>query len=347
MTDCIIVGGGLIGMLSARELKKKGLDVLLLDKGEMGKESSWAGGGILSPLHPWHYPDEVNALAAIGHKTYPDLAQTLQAESGIDPEYYRCGMMVIDCNEEKLALDWSEKWSMNLSVINQQHELMKLLPGLSASFSQGLWMPDIAQMRNPRLIKALKGSLDALHIPYMENAEVEQVVVENGKATGVRVGGKVLHADQVLIAGGAWSAQLLNSFTDTPDIQPVKGQMILFKGEPGLLKRIILAGNRYLIPRLDGRILCGSSIEHSGFNKSTSSIVKQDLLQSALSLFPKLKGLKVEHHWAGLRPGSPLGMPYIGEHKEIEGLFVNAGHYRNGVILGIGSAYQIAGIMTT
>ena len=350
MTDCIIVGGGLIGMLSARELKKKGMNVLVLDKGEMGKESSWAGGGILSPLHPWRYSDDVNELANVGHKKYPQVAKNLFEESGIDPEYYRCGMLVLDQNDQPndqaSAIEWSKKWSMNLSVINQQSELQRLLPGLSEDCSHGLWMPDIAQLRNPRLVKSVKGSLDALNITYKENAEVERLNVENGKVTGVVVAGEKLYADKVLIAGGAWSAKLLQPYADTPDIEPVKGQMILFKGPPGLLNRIILAENRYLIPRIDGRILCGSSIEHCGFNKSISTIVKHDLLDSAISLFPGLKDLELEHHWAGLRPGSPEGMPYIGKHQEIEGLFVNAGHYRNGVILGIGSAYRIADMMT-
>lgn len=351
MTDCIIVGGGLIGMLSARELKKKGMNVLVLDKGEMGQESSWAGGGILSPLHPWRYSEEVNELANIGHKEYPQVAKALLEESAIDPEYFRCGMMVLEQNNQEndqaLAIDWAKKWSMNLSVIDQQSEMQSILPGLSEDYSHGLWMPDIAQLRNPRLVKAAKGSLDGLNIPYKENTEVERLHVVNGKVAGVVIAGETLLADKVLIAGGAWSAKLLQPYADTPDIEPVKGQMILFKGQPGLLNRIILAGNRYLIPRIDGRILCGSSVEHSGFNKSTSTTVKQDLLDSANSLFPALKDLEIEHHWAGLRPGSPKGMPYIGKHQEVEGLFVNAGHYRNGVILGIGSAYQIADIMMT
>lgn len=347
MTDCIIVGGGLIGMLSARELKKSGSDVLVLDKGEMGQESSWAGGGILSPLHPWRYSDEVNRLARIGHQQYPEIAAALFEESGIDPEYLRCGMMILDCVEQQQAKDWAKQWSMDLSIIDQQSELQCVLPGLSEGYNQGLWMPEVAQMRNPRLVKAAKGSLRALHIPYKEYAMVEKINVENGKVTGVKVDGQVLHADKVLIAGGAWSAKLLQGYSRVPEIQPVKGQMVLFKGKPGLLNRIILAENRYLIPRKDGRILCGSSIEYSGFDKSTSLPIKQDLIESATSIFPALAALEVEHHWAGLRPGSPQGVPYIGAHSEIEGLYVNAGHFRNGVILGIGSAQRIVEIMVS
>jgi len=347
MTDCIIVGGGLIGMLSARELKKSGFDVLVLEKGRLGKESSWAGGGILSPLHPWRYSDEVNRLASMGHQQYPQLAQALYEESGIDPEYIRSGMLVLESEEQQQARDWAQKWSMNLSVVNPFDELQEIIPGLGTGFSQGLWMPDIAQMRNPRLVKAVKGSLQALGVKYKEQAAVERLNVAKGKITGVEVNGQTYHADKVLIAGGAWSAELLKPYSCAPDIQPVKGQMILFKGEPGLLQGIILAENRYLIPRKDGRILCGSSIEYSEFDKSTSASVKRDLLQSAVTIFPALTDLEIECHWAGLRPGSPQGVPYIEAHGEVEGLFINAGHYRNGVILGIGSAQRIVELITS
>ncbi len=346
MTDCIIIGGGLIGMLSARELKKSGLNVLLLEKGELGKESSWAGGGILSPLHPWRYSHEVSQLASEGHRHYPQFAQELYAESGIDPEYIRCGMLVLNSEQQKEALAWAREWSMNLSIIEGGNKIQTLQPGLAASFDNGLWMPDVAQMRNPRLIKAARGSLDTQNIEYKEHVQVEKLNVVNGKIKGVIANGKTWQADKVLVAGGAWSAEILKPYLQVPDIQPVKGQMVVFKGQPGLLKCILLAENRYLIPRKDGRVLCGSTIEHSGFDKSTSEEVKQDLLHSATEIFPALAQLQIEHHWAGLRPGSPQGVPTIAAHSEIEGLYINAGHYRNGVILGLGSARRIAEIIT-
>ena len=341
MFDCIVIGGGLIGMLSARELSKAGLNVLLFEKGCLGQESSWAGGGILSPLHPWRYSDEVNRLANIGHHAYPQIAEELHKESGVDPEYIRCGMMVLNSDETSDALTWAKKWSMDLSVKDSVDAIRKNIPGIANKFNQGLWLPEIAQMRNPRLVKAAKGSLDALNISYKENTQVEQLNIVNGEVKGVVANGQSYAAKTVLVAGGAWSADILKQ-QNAPAIQPVKGQMVLFKGEPNFLKGIVLADNRYLIPREDGRILCGSTIEYTDFDKSISEPVKQQLIDSARDIFPALKDLQVEHHWAGLRPGCPNGDPFMGMHNHIKGLYINAGHYRNGVILGIGSSRQVA-----
>ena len=345
MTDCIIVGGGIIGMLSARELKKRGLDVLVLEKGELGKEASWAGGGILSPLHPWRYSDKVNELANIGHKIYPQVAEELHMESGIDPEYSRNGLLVLNSKEQEEAMRWAQQWERELRLVQGAAALQKVCPGLSSSFDSGLYLPDVAQMRNPRLVKAARGSLEALNIAYREHAQVTRLLIENGKAKGVVVNGKELHAETVLVAGGAWSAELLEPYENVPEIMPVKGQMVLFKGNENDLNRILLAESRYLIPRKDGRILCGSTLEHTGFEKEISDQVKNELAQSAIDIFPALAKMEIEHHWAGLRPGSPNGDPYIGKQSEIEGLYINAGHYRNGVILCIGSAQRIAEII--
>ena len=154
-----------------------------------------------------------------------------------------------------------------------------------------------------------------------------------------------IKADKVLIAGGAWSSNLLKNINISLDVAPVKGQMILFKTLPGSIKRIVLSQDRYVIPRKDGRVLVGSTLEHTGFEKSITIEAYNDLRSEAARIIPLLADMEVEHHWAGLRPGSTNGIPYICAISEVEGLYVNTGHFRNGVVLGPASARLMADII--
>ena len=332
-------------MLTARELSDSGVNVLLLERGKLGAESSWAGGGILSPLYPWRYDDSVNALASYSQKTYPRIAEQLLAESDIDPEYNQCGLMVLDQDENDQASAWAKQWRMPLDVLESQQLVNQHEPALNSIVKQALWLPDIAQMRNPRLVKALAGSLAEKKIKVIEHCEIEQLIEKQGVIQGIKTADSVYMADRVIIASGAWTASLINNNIPQPHIEPVKGQMILFKAPQGLLKTMVLSGGRYLIPRRDGRILAGSTLEHTGFEKNLTEDAMQSLKQSAIDLIPALVNYPIEHHWAGLRPGTQQGIPYICQHPAIKGLYINSGHYRNGVILGAASAKLMADLV--
>ena len=342
MADILIVGGGLIGMLTAIELHKAGASVQILERSRMGGESSWAGGGILSPLYPWRYPDAVNALAKFGHKVYPQIAQQLWQDGGIDPEYIRSGLMVLDQHEHEKAQAWSLQWQMDLQIVP---EPAVIEPNLNSDYGNALWMPQIGQMRNPRLMKSLQATLDAYGIGYKEYTKVDVLEIEQGRVISVVAEGKNYSADKVLVAGGPWSRKIIQNYGDAPQVEPVKGQMVVFKAQPGLLKHIVLSGGRYLIPRKDGRIVVGSTLEHTEFNKTVDDKARLNLSRAALEILPALEKFAVEKQWAGLRPGSPNGIPYVCSHPAIEGLYISTGHFRNGVILGAASARLMADMM--
>ena len=344
MPDCIIVGGGAIGLLTARQLFLEGVDVLLLEKGPLGGESSWAGGGIVSPLYPWRYDDAVNVLAERSKKIYPELTKTFYEETGSDCEFINSGLFtVIDEGQDEI-LSWAKKWSVDASYIDDPDDIHEIEKSVGEVVDKGVWMPDIMQIRNPKLIKALKASFDHLSIPYQEQTAVEEIIVENNKVKGVRTKQQTYFSDKVIIASGAWSAQF--SVTEkTVDVLPVKGQMIMYKGEPDLVKRIVLSEGHYVIPRKDGRILAGSTLEKIGFDKSVSSDALDELHKAAVELVPLLDTLPVERQWAGLRPGTEKGIPYICQHDDVEGLYVHAGHFRNGIVLGAASAELMADII--
>ncbi|PCI09290.1 MAG: glycine oxidase ThiO [Gammaproteobacteria bacterium] len=347
MPDCIIVGGGIIGLLTARQLFLEGVDVLLLEKGPLGGESSWAGGGIISPLYPWYYDDAVNVLAQRSKILYPSLTKELFEENGNDSELINSGLFTViddDPTQRQVIFDWIDRWSIDARYVDEKAAIRQIESTVGDAVDKGIWMPDILQIRNPKFVVALKASFEHLSIPYQEHCTVEEIITDGSKVTGVKTGQENYPTDKVVIASGAWSAQF--SVTQASvKVNPVKGQMIMYNGEPDLVKRIVLAEGHYIIPRKDGRILAGSTLEKIGFDKSTSSSALDELHQAAVQLIPLLADLKIERQWAGLRPGTEKGIPYICQHDDVEGLYVHAGHFRNGIVLGAASAQLMVDVI--
>ncbi len=333
----VVVGGGLLGMMTARELSKSGATVTLLEQGQIGRESSWAGGGILSPLYPWDYADSVNALAKWSQQQYPQLAEELIDEGGVDPQWTQSGLLVLanqttaDAMFAK-ATNWARDYGIACERLDERM-LHEQEPELAEAHTQGLLFPEIAQIRNPRLIKSLRASCLKRGITLLENSPVSGFLVSGKKVRGVSVGEDKHEADVVVICAGAWSARLLTSMNIEVPIKPLRGQMLMYRTSPGQIKRITLSEGHYVIPRRDGRVLAGSTQEDVGFDKSTTQEALLELRHTAEALFPFLAEAELENHWSGLRPESTAGIPYICMISGLEGLFLNAGHFRNGVVL--------------
>jgi glycine oxidase len=328
----LVVGGGAIGLLSARLLAAAGVEVCLLDQGAVGQESSWAGGGIVSPLYPWNYSPAVTALAHWSQDFYPQLGAKLLEDTGVDPEVYVTGLYWLD-QEQAAPLAWAAREQRPMQAVPVE-SVYRAVPALAGGFSQALFMSGVANVRNPRLIKALRAALAQMpNVTVHEQCAVSGFIRDGERICGVHTSMGEMRADRVVVAAGAWSGELLRSLGIALPVEPVKGQMILYKCAEDFLTSIVLANGRYAIPRRDGHVLIGSTLEHVGFDKTPTEEALASLKASAVGLLPALVDAEVVGHWAGLRPGSPEGIPFIGPVPGHDGLWLNCGHFRNGLVL--------------
>lgn len=341
LPDVIVIGAGVIGLFTAWELANAGLKVQLVERGLVGREASWAGGGILSPLHPWLYPEPVLALADLSQAAYPTICQQLAADTGIDPGWVSSGLLIQEPHSVEPARDWAVRRTYPMEVLDVAEQSARF-PALPA-IGQALWLASVAQVRNPRLVKALAAMLVAKGVTLHQDQPVQSILVDAGRVRGVRTfSGQDMPSAQVVLAAGAWSAQLL---PDLLRIRPVKGQMLLYSTASAGLPVIALRDETYLIPRGDGHILVGSSMEEAGYDKTPSAAIERQLHAAACVIFPALSGAHLVTSWAGLRPASPDGIPIVAEVPGIAGLFVNTGHFRHGLLTAPASARLLADVL--
>lgn len=353
-SDVVVIGGGIAGLAAARELLRLGARVTVLERTCGARGASWAGAGILSPLLPWDYAEPVTQLTQLSNRLFPGLIEALRGETGIDPEYQASGMLVladssgeVDGARQDVRGPAAEVWCARHAFRMRRVRSHEIAPALAYD-EAALWLPDVCQVRNPRLLQALAKAVKLAGGTIIEHAEVTRWEVEQGRVQSIiTTRGDKYSAAHYVVTAGAWSRQLLREYALKLDIWPVRGQILLFKAQPNLLRTIVLRerDNFYLVPRQDGHILAGSTLEDTGFDRRTTARARKALLVKARALIPVLSEENLTAHWAGLRPGSPDNIPVIDSHPVVTNLYLNSGHFRYGVTMAPASAHLLSNMI--
>jgi len=331
--DYIVIGGGVIGMTTAREIAIRGASVAILDHQLFGNEASRAAGGILSPMRPWIENQDSIILSEHAKTLYSDFTSSLKNETGIDSEYVKSGLVIINKKHAQETKNWAYKNKIHFSdETNVNHSKINI-PEYS------ILLPEIFQVRPPLLLKALYKSLKNLAVNLFENSKISHIGVNDNKFECITLDNdKKIFADHLIFTTGAWSKLLLNFINKDADVKPIRGQIICIRSNNLITDKIILDGGYYYIPRLDGNILLGSTIEDVGFDNETTDIARNQLLDWGYSIIPELAQSEFIGHWSGLRPATNDGKPIIGPVPDFKNIYINTGHFRKGILQAPSSA---------
>lgn len=324
--DAIIIGGGIIGLSLAIELRKQGLSVLVVERAEPGREASYAAAGMLAATGA-EIPALLRPMAIQSADMYPEFVHELIDESGVQIDFRECGTIVLSRNggfgtqAESLSLDrvQSLEPALNAELLTSER-----------SGSEPLEAAFVAEHSvDPRtLMRALIKAAKHRGVDIASGSEVRELCTEAGRATGVQTDKTAYSAAIVVNCAGAWAGEVAHCRFP---VRPVKGQMLAVIGGPKLT-HVIRGIDVYLVPRSDGRTIVGSTLEEAGFNKETDVETIERLFHEAIRLMPALAQARQHEAWAGLRPGTPDNLPLLGP-TSIPGYFVATGHYRDGILL--------------
>ncbi len=356
--DCCIIGGGIIGLSIARELAGRGHRVRVLARDRRRETASWAAVGIFPPTPPAGADDPNGALTALSNRLHREWSRELREETGIDNGLLPCGGLYVCANEERLtdlrgaADSWLARgarceWLSGSRVAEVEPSLASAVKG--GRIVGGFLLPDEMQFRSPRHLDALEKSCRTRGVVIDEEVTVEQIDVSGGRVRGLAVhsprGAETVTAECYVLAAGAWTGGLASALGITLDTRPIRGQIALLRLPGHRLGRIVNRGLDYLVPREDGLILAGSTIEDVGFDPAPVSATIDRLLGVAADLLGGLAGATLEKSWAGLRPGSADGLPTIGRVATCENAYVAAGHFRAGLHQSPGTAVVVADLV--
>ncbi|HBE68350.1 MAG TPA: hypothetical protein DDW52_09405 [Planctomycetaceae bacterium] len=382
MHDILIIGGGAVGLSLAWELLRRGASVQLVCDSAGHPAASWAGAGILPPAP--EFPSEKSSysggnenaraalqssvinqairasqdpylqLCSLSHQLHAIWASDLVRATGIDTGYARCGGLYLATTRGELAtLAANTLWWDEHHIAHEQIDtdaLIRLEPALAATAGDyvGAWrLADECQIRNPDHLAALRKACLLEGLDLQEDCVAGELIKAGNRVIGARsTSGAEFKASQTVICSGAWSRLAMDSVAAPTGIFPVRGQMLLYKLPAPAFQHVINEGNRYLVCRADGHLLAGSVEEEAGYVVETTDEAIASIRDWAESIMPQLTNAPLKKSWAGLRPGSFDGFPYMGPVASLGGLFLASGHFRSGLHLSPGTAVVMADLLT-
>jgi glycine oxidase len=350
-SDVIIIGGGIIGLSLARELARRGRAVTLLERHQPGREASWASAAMLAPQGELSEGAFLH-LCLSGNRLYPEFRTELEAEIGISCYHREAGTLalaVTDEDEAEYRHTFARQQADGLEVEWMEGaEARALEPALSENVRGGLYLPGDRHIENRQLVPALEQACLRLGVEIICGAQAREILVEDGRAVGVNTSIGDWHGGIIVNAAGAWSAEIgVPDAALRPPVFPVRGQMLAIAlPSHNFLSRVVRSPRSYLVPRHDGRLFLGATMERVGFDKRNTVWGIAKLLAGALELFPGLEECAVQEMWAGLRPGTPDNHPILGE-TTLPGYLMATGMFRNGLLLAPVIAETMAELITT
>lgn len=347
--DVIIIGGGIIGCAIAYNLAKRDVKPLVIDKGtRVGTEASWAGAGILTSHASTNEPYPTLCRASLAR--YPTLAEELRAETQIDIEFIRSGTLSVFFNQTEAAgliglADRRVKRGFSAEVLTAE-EAWQLAPALAKSIAGAVLFPEDAHVRNPRMVKALAKGAAKLGARFRLGNPVTNFVKEDEHVIGVIVNGETLYADTFVIAAGCWAGTLIDQLGVPIQVEPVRGQIVLVETMPPPFQHIIDGLGIYIVPRADGRILLGATVEYVGYDKTATVDGAKQMIDAGVAIAPQLANAAFVQTWAGLRPYVKKG-PILGYLPGYDNVALATGHFKNGILLAPITGQLIAELLTT
>ncbi len=346
--DVIVVGGGLMGCSVAYRLAKDDARVLVLERSIPGAEASSAAAGILGPTMESFEDALALQLGRRSRELHAELADELDELFGVDVGFRRCGAVKMAFDEEELAALHAQASSLELHGIRcdrwSPEELIQEEPAANPEALGALNVSEDAQVEPKKLLSAVALGAERDGVTFRSGSTVRLVHVESGRVRGVQLGDEVIETDRLVVAAGSWTTLIPGLPFNSETIFPVRGQMIATETRPPIFRRVVFGAGGYVVTRPDGRVLCGSTMERVGFQRGITFGGMADVISKATRIAPGLRTATIQEHWSSFRPGTPDGLPLVGE-TGIKGLFLASGHYRNGILLAPLTAELIAEAM--